>query len=162
MSGVFFFRLLGYHSIREEALLQAVYQALQWGCALGMCHPENHWHQSTSGNANTAPDPRHWGKPRNTQTFVYTQYTASFWQTTCDKSHQTQTAVSLHNIPPLFCYHGTHMAIFDQESKVSSACLSLLNDLIFLHHSGIGRNSPEAEQPFQDELVSIQSSETLH
>lgn len=54
-------RLLEHHSVWTQALLQAVHQALQWGSALGMCHSEDHWYQSASGNTNTAPYSRHRG-----------------------------------------------------------------------------------------------------
>lgn len=90
-------------------------------------------------------------------------HTPSRWQTTWDKSHQTQTAVGLHNIPPLFCYHGNHMTMLDQESKVSPACLSLLNEWPhLLPPQWDSTYSPEAQQPFQDKCLFMQSSEKLH
>lgn len=58
-SSLFFFflkkRLLEHHSVWAETLLQALYQALQRGRALGLRHPEDHRYQSAGGNANTAP-----------------------------------------------------------------------------------------------------------
>lgn len=55
------FRLLEHHSIWEKALLQTVHQALQRGCALGLCHPEDHWYEGASRNTNAAPYSGHWG-----------------------------------------------------------------------------------------------------
>lgn len=68
----FFFRILERHGVRTEALQQALHQALQRGCALGLCHPENNWYQSSSGNSNAAPHSRHRGKPyKNELRFYY-------------------------------------------------------------------------------------------
>lgn len=120
------FRLLEHHSIWAEALLQALHQALQWGCALGMCYTENHWYQSTSGNTNTALDSRHRGGPQHT--YIHSCFCST-----------------------LLCYHKNHTASSGWESNVSSACLSLLNDLILFHYTGTGHNNrPEAERSFQD------------
>lgn len=61
--------------------------------------------------------------------------------------------------PLLLRYHGNQTAILSQESKVSSACLSLLNDLILSHYSGTEQNNrPEAEQSFEDRGISSYSA----
>lgn len=68
------FRLLEHNIIWEEALLQTVHQALQWGRALGMRHPKDHWHKGTSRNTNTAPYSRYWGGFHRTQDLSLTSF----------------------------------------------------------------------------------------
>lgn len=63
----FSWRILERHSIWPEALLQTVHQALQWGSALGMCHPEDHWYKGTGRNTNAAPHSRYWGESHSKQ-----------------------------------------------------------------------------------------------